>query len=179
VTRKLLILDLDETLVYGTTKPLARREDFLVSEYYIYKRPGLEEFLKFCLEHFDTAIWTSASRLYAEGIVKALFPEPDKLKFIWSRERCSYKYDHEMRESHWIKNLKKVKKLGYELGQIIMVDDTAEKMVRNYGNHILVSPYTGSEDDNELALLQKYIYTIIDIPNIRQLEKRGWKSKFL
>jgi hypothetical protein len=36
---KLLILDLDETLIYAAEIPLARSPDFLVYDYHLYKRP--------------------------------------------------------------------------------------------------------------------------------------------
>jgi TFIIF-interacting CTD phosphatase-like protein len=47
---KLLILDLDETLIHASETPLDYRSDFLVYDYYIYKRPNLDRFLATCLD---------------------------------------------------------------------------------------------------------------------------------
>jgi RNA polymerase II subunit A small phosphatase-like protein len=44
--KKLLILDIDETLIYATEASLPRQADFLVGQYHIYKRPFLNVFLK-------------------------------------------------------------------------------------------------------------------------------------
>jgi carboxy-terminal domain RNA polymerase II polypeptide A small phosphatase len=37
--KKLLILDLDETLIHATSKKLSREPDFIVFDYFVYKRP--------------------------------------------------------------------------------------------------------------------------------------------
>jgi RNA polymerase II subunit A small phosphatase-like protein len=65
---KLLILDLDETLVWGTTTPLARVPDSSVGEYSLYRRPGLDEFLLFAFDAFRVGIWTSSSEAYATEV---------------------------------------------------------------------------------------------------------------
>lgn len=39
---KLLVLDLDETLIFGTERELERPCDFIVGSYFVYLRPGLE-----------------------------------------------------------------------------------------------------------------------------------------
>lgn len=70
VGQKLLVLDLDETLIYATEERLEAEPDFAVGQYYVYKRPFLKEFLEFCFDNFEVAIWTSSTRNYAEGIVK-------------------------------------------------------------------------------------------------------------
>jgi hypothetical protein len=46
--KPLLILDLDETLIYGTETPLDRPEDFRVEPFYIYERPGGDNILSAC-----------------------------------------------------------------------------------------------------------------------------------
>jgi TFIIF-interacting CTD phosphatase-like protein len=68
VQNKLLILDLDETLLYATAQPPARPADFAVGDYYVYKRPHVDAFLTQCFDWFDVAVWTSASPSYAVGI---------------------------------------------------------------------------------------------------------------
>lgn len=32
-----------------------------------------------------------------------------------------------------------------------MLDDTPQKLERNYGNHLRISPFEGDPDDSELA----------------------------
>ncbi|WP_404786831.1 HAD family hydrolase [Altericista sp. CCNU0014] len=64
---KLLVLDLDETLIYGTQDSLDRNPDFEVGPYSVYKRPELENFLSKVKTRFHLAVWTSSTRLYAES----------------------------------------------------------------------------------------------------------------
>lgn len=83
--------------------------------------------------------------------------------------------DPERLETIYIKDLKKVKRLGYVAEQIIVVDDSPCKTSRNFGNAIYVKSYEGAVD--ELAMLQAYLESIRDIENYRTLEKRGWRSR--
>jgi len=77
--KKLLILDIDETLIYATEASLPRQADFLVGQYHIYKRPFLDVFLKNCLDWFEVAVWTSSTPSYAIAIVSAIFENPGLL----------------------------------------------------------------------------------------------------
>lgn len=58
---KLLILDLDETLIHATAEKLSIQEDFLFDKYFVYKRPHLDWFLSEISKHFKVGIWSSAS----------------------------------------------------------------------------------------------------------------------
>lgn len=69
-----LILDLDETLVYATEDKLDIQEDFMFDEYYVYKRPGLDNFLIKIKDHYEIGIWSSAGDEYVSEIVKKVSP---------------------------------------------------------------------------------------------------------
>lgn len=49
---KLLVLDLDETLVFSTEQELHRSADLRVSGYHVYKRPYLDAFLDYAFANF-------------------------------------------------------------------------------------------------------------------------------
>ncbi len=174
---KLLILDLDETLVHSSEKPLKRPSDFKVFQYEVYKRPGVDEFLSACADMFEMAVWTSSSSDYAYEISDRIFPKSIQLKFLFTRERCTVRMNYELKDYYYIKDLKKVKRTGYPLEKVIVIDDTPEKLSRNYGNLIRVKEYNGSLDDEELHLLLKYLEIIKSVPNVRSIEKRGWQYK--
>lgn len=110
---KLLILDLDETLIYASETELERPADFHMGRFHVYKRPHLEEFLTACFSWFDVAVWTSASPAYAQGIVKAIFSDLNALKFVWASDRCTRVYNTHLGDHYWRKNLKKVQRKGY------------------------------------------------------------------
>jgi carboxy-terminal domain RNA polymerase II polypeptide A small phosphatase len=172
----LLILDLDETLIHAATTDLGRPADFRVGEYHVYQRPGLAAFLASVQATFDTAVWSSSTASYGRDVVAAIFPDPSGLKFVWTRERCVYRRDLETGESVWIKDLKKVKRLGYPLEQVLIVDDSPEKLTRNYGNHVSIRPFEGARNDDELRLLAAYLAGIVTCDNVRSLDKRKWRQ---
>ena len=174
--KKLLVLDLDETLIHATDRS-EHRHHFTVGPYIVFKRPHLEAFLDFCHAHFEIGIWTSSTEDYANGIVEQILPEHIPIKFLWSRERCIREMNYETGEIDWVKDLKKLKKKGYDLNHIIAVDDSPEKLKRQYGNLIKVEPFFGDEDDNELKKLEVYLQSLVDVENIRKIEKRSWKRR--
>ena len=173
----LVILDIDETLVFSTLTPLDRREDFMIDQYYVYRRPHLNDFILFCLDNFRSAVWSSSSPSYAKDMMDHILPPTNKLEFIWSRDQCTQRIEPETGQLFWLKNLKKVKRRGYDLDRILMIDDSPEKLQKNYGNHLLVKPFLGDETDNELVYLKKYLESIKETDNIRSLDKRRWRNK--
>lgn len=174
----LLILDLDETLLYATTKRLDYVPDFLVGEHYVYGRPGLKEFLDSLSHGFRVAVWTSSVENYAKHMVNHYFPEALHLEFLWARDRCITKVDRATKEAYWLKDLKKVKSLGFSLDEVLMLDDRPCRVERYEDNHILVTPFVGQPGDRELDALSGYLASIRDVQNVRALEKRNWRLKF-
>ncbi|UXI70570.1 HAD family hydrolase [Tahibacter amnicola] len=174
--RKLLVLDLDETLVYATEIPLGHPEDFRVGPYYVYPRPHLTAFLADMQSLFDIGVWTASGERYAIQIVQRYFA-PESLAFVWSSERCTLARDLESGNYLTLKNLKKLRRRGYLLEQIIAVDDTPSKYRRSYGNLVTVSEFTGDPGDAELPLLGRYLRSLAGVPNVRQIEKRRWRQQ--
>jgi RNA polymerase II subunit A small phosphatase-like protein len=177
MNRNLLILDLDETLIYGTEEPRDRSADFRAGHYYVYRRPGVEDFLALCDSLFELAVWSSSTRAYARTVTKNILPPGVWPSFVWTRDRCTLRVDPETREEIWIKDLKKIKRKGYDLDRVIMVDDSPEKLARNYGNLVGVRPYFGDLADNELALLGEYLRMLASTENVRSIEKRNWRRE--
>ena len=172
----LIIFDLDETLIHSTEIELNHKCDFRIGKYYTYKRPNVEKLLSYCIKTFNIAVWSSATELYTKEVVQQIFPEVDKLCFVWSRDKCTYRIDLDTNEFIWIKNLKKVKKLGFDLDRVIAVDDSPEKLSVNYGNLLMINPFYGDKNDNELIYLMKYLSFLENKSNIRAVEKRGWRD---
>jgi RNA polymerase II subunit A small phosphatase-like protein len=183
--RTLLILDLDETLIHATETMLDRPPDFEVFGYHVYRRPYLELFLESVRNDFDLAVWSSASDGYVQAVVDHIFEEPASLQFIWGRSRATLRrvsqdesghmidpWDH----THYLKPLAKVRRMGWRLERVLIVDDTLEKCVRNYGNAVHPRPYEGDASDAELPLLAAYLRTLKSELNVRSIEKRRWRD---
>ena len=172
----LLVLDLDETLIHATERKLEIDFDFQYADYFIYRRPHLEWFLESMNADFKLAVWSSADDKYVEEIVERIKPPSIKFEFVWGRTRCTTKRDYELDEYVHEKRLKKVKKQGFSIEQILMVDDSPEKTKDNYGNAIYVTAFEGKQNDTELKTLAEYLNAIKSTSNVRSFEKRGWKN---
>jgi len=172
----LLILDLDETLIHATETKLSIAPDFQYSEYFVYKRPYLIEFLNEVSKYYKLAVWSSADDEYVNNIVKLIKPAGLEFEFVWARSRCTLKRDYELDDYVRIKRLKKVKKRGFLLEKVLIVDDSPEKTRENFGNAIYVIPFEGDMEDNELFLLSNFLKSIKDSSNVRTIEKRGWRN---
>ncbi len=184
----LLILDVDETLIFATDKELGQSSDFTIFDYYVYKRPYLDEFIEAIKDDFLLAIWSSASDDYVEAITKQIIPQEIDLEFVWARSRCTYRRnlqiddygyynDDYQNHYHYIKPLKKLKRKGFRLERILMLDDTPHKSKDNFGNAIYPKEFKGEPNDNELKILTQYLKTLKNKENVRRIEKRNWRSQ--
>ncbi len=160
---KLIVLDLDYTLIYSTKEKL-REPDFNVEDYNVYIRPGLDNFLNFCSIKGKVGIWSQGDKCYVEEVVSKLIGDSKELLFKWSKEECvSYArmFGFENSESHYA-NLKVVKDLnlvserfGFDISDIIAVDDNPELHYIDLENVITATPWEGDEKDS-------FLYSVID-----------------
>lgn len=172
----LLVLDLDETLFHARETPWDGSTDLIWECYHFRFRPGLSSFLDMLSPHYAIAVWTSSASDYASAAVTAIFGSRTPV-FLWARDRCTRHFDPELQQSHWIKNIGKLKRHGYRLERILCVDDSPEKHLSNYGNLVQIKPWEGDPADRELMALATYLVSIRDTPDFRRLDKRGWLSR--
>ena len=154
--KKLLILDIDETLVFVDNKyffkPYEKLEpDFeILPSYFGVKRPFLDQFLRDINKKYDLALWTSGSKEYAEEINELIFkPLKIKLKFIFSNE--------DLFKSQ--KNLDIVIDYfpEYSKKDIIAVDDNKEYFINDLTNLITIKKFHGNSNDQELIRIFKLL----------------------
>lgn len=155
------ILDLDNTLILKTNSEY--NGDFRIKihnkMYNFHKRPFLETFINTIFKKFNNiGIWTSATREYAENVLKNIIPEDyqNKISFLYTRENCNTDSHHK-----WNKNIEKVfkdkelRKEGFEPDNTIMIDN----IHFGFKNTIQIKDYDKSnyEYDDELIKLSKVI----------------------
>ena len=177
--RPLLILDLDETLLWATADEPDAPYDFHAFGYYVTKRPHLDIFLENAFSWFDVAVWTSSGEDYATAVVAEVFDDPSKLLFVYSSSRCTQRYDSDTAEHYFLKDLKKVKRKGFPLNRILMIDDSPEKLRRQYGNHLCLRPFEGDQGDRELLDVLPFLKWIRTQDDFRKIEKRDWRRRRL
>ena len=172
---KLIILDIDETLLHAATSPLGIGVDHKTARTFIYKRPHVDEFLNFCGKHFRVAVWTTASAAFAEEIFSRVFKLNYALEFLWSASHCSDQRGIGDVYDYPCKNLMKLEKIGYCLKDISMIDDTPEKLRQTPRNLMQVKAFRGDKDDDELNFLAPYLLTLKSANDICAIEKTNWK----
>lgn len=174
--RLLLVLDLDETLVFADAH--LTQPDFTIGPWGVRKRPHLADFLARARDAFRLAVWTSAGADYAAGVVHHLFGAPHGLELLWSSDRCTPRFDYETGALQSLKTFRKLKRRGFDLRRVLVVDDTPEKHQRNWGNLVRVTPFLGDPADAELPKLANYLHTLRDVADVRAIDKRGWRRNF-
>ena len=86
--KKLLILDVDETLIHTTREWRPTPAQFhYESVGDVYLRPHWQEFVDIVRPYYELALWTAASADYLETIKSHLFSDID-FAFTWSRQHC-------------------------------------------------------------------------------------------
>lgn len=174
--RPLLILDLDETVVSATHEEPRDGYDFRVFRYFVKKRPHLDVFLRTVRQWYDLAVWSSSGEQYAAEVVRQALGGAAGMRFVWARPRCTARFDQETRELYYSKNLKKVKRRGFDLSRVVILDDSPEKVRQNYGNHLPLRPFEGQPDDRELLDVLSFLENMKDHEDFRKIEKRTWRS---
>lgn len=176
----LLILDIDETLLHASTYPLAQPCDYKAERTWVYKRPYVDEFLKYCEQFFTLAIWTSARASYAYEICSNVFPTLTPV-FIYSEKHCLTGTAPDG-TAHSIKPLKRVEQLGFNLKRVLIIDDSVEKLSHNPMNLLAIAPFypkslsnNKDSEDSELKNIQKSLEQLKHEENFLVIEKNNNK----
>jgi TFIIF-interacting CTD phosphatase-like protein len=174
--KKVLVLDLDETLLHSTMFHVGRSPDFELGLAQAYLRPGLRQFMAFALDWFETGIWTGSTRDYTMSAIAGFVKEPDRLSFVWTREQCSIRTDPTTGEQYRTKDLSRVIAAGHNVESIIVVDDDLRPWGEYQDNVVLVEKYRGETDDRELVLLLSYLEMLGSAQNVRDFDKTEWRQ---
>jgi len=174
---KLLVLDLDETLVHACGRPLGRKPDFAVGRYSVYRRPHLDAFLEGVFSAFEeVGVWTAGTLPYATPVLDRIL-DRERLSFVWGRERCTRKFDYETGEDVLLKPIRKLRQTGFRKEEILYVDDSPEKIAQSYSNLVPIRPYVGDLSDGELPLVLSYLHKLGPLGDVRPVEKRWWRNQ--
>lgn len=160
---RLIVFDLDETLVHATEVPLPHLDAFRVGPYFVYVRPFASELIRFCASLFEVAVWSSSSERYVEAVTEKLFGTSHPVAFSWAVSKCVQKIDTKSNGYVYIKDLRKALKHGYAAEEIIMIDDSPEKLQRQPTRHLCLSPFTGDPLDTELLAVIERVKAMAEI----------------
>lgn len=173
--KRLIIFDLDDTLLHASRKPFDLAQ-LQTESFYIAVRPGITKMLERLSPHYDFVIWSNTDRASIDEKIADVWPKHIPLVDIFCDKNSSMRHKEGQGE-HFFKEVWKVIKRHpqYTLGMVLGIEDKPETFARNYGNVIRVSPFSGTPD-RELDDLTDYLLSIATHPNYRALEKRHWKA---
>lgn len=128
-----LVIDLDETLVHSSFKPI-QNADFIVSvdidgnqhKVYVLKRPHVDEFLKKMGQLYECVLFTASLAKYADPVADLLDKE-NIFKARLFRESCAFY------RGNYVKDLSR---LGRDLNRVIIVDNSPASYIFHPDNAV-------------------------------------------
>lgn len=171
---KLVIFDLDETLIHARTAQLDRPADINIDPLHIYVRPFASDLISRAAQRFTVAIWSAGSPRYVEVISEHLLAAKVEPLFVWDRERCSKKSSFFSFSEIFTKDLTMVEEFGFGLESVLIIEDDPVKIADFKDNAIIVRQYLGEAEDSELERLSGYFDAIDTVSDIRDLDKNLW-----
>ncbi|XP_069503794.1 CTD small phosphatase-like protein isoform X2 [Ambystoma mexicanum] len=145
--RKCVVIDLDETLVHSSFKPI-NNADFIVPveidgtihQVYVLKRPHVDEFLQKMGELYECVLFTASLAKYADPVAD-LLDRWGVFKARLFRESCVF------HRGNYVKDLSR---LGRELGKVIIVDNSPASYIFHPENAVPVQSWFDDMMDTEL-----------------------------
>lgn len=166
-TRKILVLDLDETLVHSTSA-CVEECDYLVEVlvehmsclYYVHKRPFVEHFLDVVSNWFQLVIYTASLREYADPVVNMLDKGHRVFQKRLFRNACIEK------DGLYLKDLSLI---DQDLSRICLLDNSAISFILNPENGIFIDSWLGDKKDTGLLDLLPFLDALRFVDDVRSV----------
>jgi len=161
--KKTLVLDLDETLVHSSFKPIPNA-DFVISielenvihRVFVLKRPGVDAFLRAVGQKFEVVVFTASLAKYADPLLDIL----DRNKVVKTRlfrEACVHHY------GNYVKDLSH---LGRRLEDSIIIDNSPFSYMFQPDNAIPITSWFNDKNDRQLYDLLPFLDSIVNVDDV-------------
>ncbi|KAK3577123.1 hypothetical protein CHS0354_037452 [Potamilus streckersoni] len=161
--KKCVVIDLDETLVHSSFKPISNADfivpveiDGTIHQVYVLKRPFVDEFLQKMGDLFECVLFTASLAKYADPVADLL----DKWGVFRSRlfrESCVF------HRGNYVKDLSR---LGRELSQVVIVDNSPASYIFHPDNAVPVQSWFDDMQDSELLDLIPFFEGLAQVDNV-------------
>ncbi|KAI3355290.1 hypothetical protein L3Q82_018145, partial [Scortum barcoo] len=142
-----VVIDLDETLVHSSFKPISNADfivpveiDGTVHQVYVLKRPHVDEFLQKMGELFECVLFTASLAKYADPVAD-LLDQWGVFRARLFRESCVF------HRGNYVKDLSR---LGRELSKVIIIDNSPASYIFHPENAVPVQSWFDDMTDTEL-----------------------------
>lgn len=172
--KKLLVLDLDETLIHTFMKEVPENCEQITVKIpnkfektiHFKIRPFCKEFLNKVSQFFDICVFTAAHSSYANPILDALDPEGCFFKDRYFNDSCTKINQYTVKDLRILKS---------DLKDVILVDNTALCFGLQKENGVPIVCYTGQETDQELNYLSEFLLYLNTFEDVREGIMRYFK----
>ncbi|BFZ15543.1 hypothetical protein BsWGS_18582 [Bradybaena similaris] len=163
INKKCVLIDLDETLVHSSFKPVNNADfvvpveiDGTVHQVYVLKRPHVDEFLQHMGKHFECVLFTASLAKYADPVADLL----DK----WNVFRCRlFRESCVFHRGNYVKDLSR---LGRDLNQVVIIDNSPASYIFHPENAVAVSSWFDEMNDTELLDLIPFFERLEQADNV-------------
>uniref|UniRef100_A0A8C1Z7W3 protein-serine/threonine phosphatase n=1 Tax=Cyprinus carpio TaxID=7962 RepID=A0A8C1Z7W3_CYPCA len=164
-----VVIDLDETLVHSSFKPVNNADfiipveiDGTVHQVYVLKRPHVDEFLKRMGELFECVLFTASLAKYADP-VSDLLDKWGAFRSRLFRESCVF------HRGNYVKDLSR---LGRDLNKVIIVDNSPASYIFHPDNAVPVASWFDDMSDTELLDLIPFFERLSKVDNVYTVLKQ-------
>lgn len=170
--KKLLVLDLDETLVHSMTRGNPRasqlvevhlRNSPMASFYYVAKRPFCSDFLTAVLQWYDVAVFTASVCEYADPIIDLIEHDLGRRCFKRRLYRDSCIPDG---KGGYIKDLRV---LEQDLSRILLVDNSPISFARQQCNGLAIEGWISDPSDRTLLQMLPLLFALRHTSDVRSI----------
>ncbi|XP_061877923.1 CTD (carboxy-terminal domain, RNA polymerase II, polypeptide A) small phosphatase-like a isoform X3 [Entelurus aequoreus] len=148
--RSCVVIDLDETLVHSSFKPISNADfvvpveiDGNVHQVYVLKRPHVDHFLQKMGELFECVLFTASLAKYADPVAD-LLDQSGVFRARLFRDSCVF------HRGNYVKDLSR---LGRQLSKVIIVDNSPASYIFHPENAVPVQSWFDEMADTELLEL--------------------------
>ena len=179
LSKKSLILDLDETLICSLNeaklmypkkldmlnvgKIIIASEDGTKRMVSFCVRPHVEKLLKVLSMYYEIIVFTAAMPEYATPIVDFLDPDRSYIDYVLHRDHCTSFNKLVLKDLRILGNRK--------LEDMVIVDNSVISFAHNMDNGVYVPSYRGDPNDNKLLPIIDFLQTIVDVTDVRPYVK--------
>ena len=163
--KKCLVLDLDETLVHSSFKPVPNADyiipveiENVVHRVYVLKRPGVDRFLSRMAELYELVVYTASLSKYADPLLDKLDPN-NLIRWRLFREHCVF------HQGHYVKDLSI---LGRPIEGSIIIDNSPMSYLFHPEHAIGVPSFIDDPTDHGLDDMTPFLEYLVDVPDVRQ-----------
>lgn len=164
VGKKTLVLDLDETLVHSSFRPVPSPDYIIpveiegrIVDVYVLKRPYVDQFLRAAGQRFEVVVFTASLGKYADPLLD-LLDRSNVVRWRLFREAC-YAY-----EGAYVKDLQC---MGRDLSQILIVDNSPHSYAFQPENAVPIGTFIDDMEDQELLECLDLLMEVEKAPDVR------------